>query len=101
MTDELEFFAEVHVNRKPFLDQDGQGQLGVVIGKSQDVDTCGWFYTVMVYGLGEAVVVPGHELQPTGRTLPRESVYGGESQRVVVDPITGRGYLPKEEMGQQ
>jgi hypothetical protein len=64
-----------------------------VIGKSQDEETKDWYYTVMVEGLSETIVVAGCELRPTGRIVPRESIYSGETQRVVVDPKTGEGNL--------
>ena len=91
MNDELPFFAEVQIRESPHLDPDLSKQIGVVIGKSQDEETDEWFYTVMVHGLDEAVVIQGVYLAPTGRIVPRETVYSGESRRVSVDPLSGQG----------
>jgi hypothetical protein len=91
MNDDLHFFAEVRINESPDLDPDLSKQIGVVIGKSQDEETKEWFYTVMVHGLDEAVVIRGVHLAATGRILPREAVYSGESRRVTVDPSSRKG----------
>jgi hypothetical protein len=93
MDDELPFFAEIQVINASILNGNLRDRHGAIIGKSREEGTEKLFYTVMIFDIDEAVVLSQDDVRPTGRTLPRNAIYSGESQRVKVDPKTGEGKL--------
>jgi hypothetical protein len=60
------------------------GAEGVVIGMSEDEVTGEKWYCLAV-GDRPATTFPSSNLTPTGRSVPRESIYSGDSVRVSQD----------------
>ncbi len=81
-TPEPQFFDVVRIGDSDETRMLGlNGAEGVVIGVSEDEVTGEkWF----VVGVGDlpAAMFPSSVLTPTGRSVPRESIYSGESVRV-------------------
>jgi hypothetical protein len=74
-----------------------RGEIGAVVGRSESGSHCG--YAVWIYKEQECWDVMESELEPTGESDSRESLYGGESVRIAVDE-GGRGRVvsgPRED----
>lgn len=90
----IDFYAIVRILPSSQTHQLGvAGKTGVVVGHSGSL--AGDVYAVLV--AGEACMVAGSDLLPTGEILERDAIYTGDSLSVPAEPSVGEaGGYPNE-----
>ena len=89
-----QFYERVRISSKDPELTEVDGELGAVLGKSQN-QAGSWFYTVFVYRTSICWVLPQGELERTGEFDRRETFFDGASLNVQVDE-EGHGELSEE-----